>query len=429
MDSSETTRADAAAAEFDDGRKVCPFDHHSAEYAVDHREIFGELRAAGPVVWSNAYGGFWIANDYDHARDVLQDAEIFTIEAVDSETEGGSLIPTPEKAAWLSPGSTLFNFFDGPRHDAVRSALNPHFSRRRVKAMDDAIAAKVNRVLDEVLPLGEFDIIYDLAAPIVAGIVSDHMGFDLDDPAPIFRAMSDQSHDKKTSAAEAEHGIVTFKDGWIYIGEVARARRVEPRDDVISALVADDGQFSDHDIQGMCVNIIFGAADTAAALTAHSLTFLADRPDLWARLREEPKRIAAFIREGLRYFNVAMGVARTAKRDVELGGMQIRRGDRVFALLPSANLDPARYDNPDKLDIDRGAVPHLGFGFGDHTCLGAVLAQALVAAVIEALLERVEAFSIDTDKLVRNSDKSFINLFESAPMRIEALRDLVPATS
>ncbi|MFF2059935.1 cytochrome P450 [Rhodococcus qingshengii] len=422
MNTRETARTNAESAAFQDGRKVCPFDHHSTEYATGHREIFQELREAGPVVWSEAYGGFWIANDFEHASAVLQDSESFTIEAVDSDTEGGSLIPTPPKAAWLSPGNTLFNFFDGPRHETVRTALNPHFSRRRLKAMEGAIKSRVDQVLDQVSSLPEFDIVYDLASPIVAGIVNDHMGFGLDDPAPIFRAMSDQSHDKK--AEVDDQAIVTFKDGWIYLGEVVRARRAEPRNDVISALVlANDGQFTDYEIQGMCTNIIFGAADTAAALTAHSLTFLADRPDLRAKLRDDPKQIPVFVREGLRYFNVAMGVARSAKRDIELGGVKIRRGDRVFALLPSANLDPARYDHPDEFDISRGAVPHLGFGAGEHTCLGAGLAQALVGAVIQAVLERVETYSIDTARVVGNSDKSFINLFHSAPMRIESLRE------
>ncbi|WP_207841612.1 cytochrome P450 [Williamsia soli] len=355
---------------------------------------------------------------------MLQDSESFTIEAVDSETEGGSLIPTPPKAAWLSPGNTLFNFFDGERHETVRAALNPHFSRRQVKKMEGAIKSKVNQVLDQVSSMPEFDIIYDLASPIVAGVVNDHMGFGLEDPAPIFRAMSDQSHDKK--AEVDDQAIVTFKDGWIYIGEVVRARRAEPRDDVISALtLANDGQFTDLEIQGMCINIIFGAADTAAALTAHSLTFLADRPDLRAQLRDDPRQIPNFVREGLRYFNVAMGVARSAKRDVELGGAKIHKGDRVFALLPSANLDPARYDHPDEFDISRGALPHLGFGSGVHTCLGAGLAQAIVVAVIQALLERVETYSIDTAKVVGNPDKSFINLFHRAPMRIESFREPV----
>lgn len=424
MVSNGSAGVDVDSVSTDGDRKVCPFDHHSAEYAANYREIYQELREAGPVVWSDAHGGFWVANDYEHARQVLQDPEIFTVEAVDSETEGGTLIPTPERAPWLSPGNTLFNFFDGQRHDTLRAALNPHFSRRRVKEMDDVIRSRVDHVLDQVLPMGEFDIVFDLASPVVAGIVNDHMGFDLEDPATVFRVMSDQSHAKKAAAEGAEGAITSFKAGWIHLGDVVRARRAEPRDDVVSDLVqANGGQFTDHEIQGMCTNIIFGAADTAAALTAHSLTFLADRPDLRARLRDDPKRIPVFVREGLRYFNVAMGVARTAKRDVELGGMQIRRGDRVFALLPSANLDPARYDHPDQLDIERGAVPHLGFGFGTHTCLGAVLAQALVAAVIQGLLERVETYSIDTNNVVGNSDKSFINLFAKAPMRIDALRD------
>lgn len=419
MDSQELPRTNVS-----DGRKVCPFDHHSKVYADDHREIFRGLRDAGPVVWSEAYGGFWVTTDYEHSQRVLEDSETFRTEAVGDSTEGGTLIPTPPGAPWLSPTNTLFNFNDGERHDVVRDALKPHFSKRRVMQMDDAIKARVDVAFDQVLRLDEFDIVYDLASPIVAGIVNDLMGFDLAEPATIFRAIAEQSHDKKASAADgAEPTIRTFKQGWNYLGEVIRARRFEPRDDVISAMIqANDGQFTDHEIQGMCTNIIFGAADTAAALSAHSITFLAGRPDLRAELRADPRQIPAFVREGLRYFNVAMGVARTAAHDIEIGGAQMRRGDRVFALLPAANLDPNRYDHPEDFDSQRGSAPHLGFGYGSHACLGASLAQALVAAIIGGLLDRVESYSIVTDELVRNPDKSFINLFLKAPMRVDSLR-------
>lgn len=414
-----------------DGRLVCPFDHHSLEYAQQDREMFKDMREAGPVLWSEAYGGFWVATDYVHVREVLQDSETFTVEAVDSGAEYGTLIPAPRGAAMLAPDTTLFNFFDGERHDTVRAALNPHFSRRRVAQMAPLIKATVDRVLDRVLEQGEFDIVYDLAAPITAGIVSEHMGFGLENPAPFFRAVFSLKRTDEAAAGEGSDPVVrTYKEGWAYLGDVVRARRAEPRDDVISALVqANDGQFTDDDIQGMCMNVIFGAADTTAAFTAHSLTFLADRPDLQAELRAEPKKIPAFIREGLRYFNVAMGVARTATRDVELGGAQIRRGDRIYALQPSANLDPGLYNAPEEFNLARPASQHLGFGGGIHSCLGASLAQAIVAADIGAVLERVETYSINTDEVVRNSDRSFISLFVKAPMRIDAVRDVQAATS
>ncbi|SEO57600.1 cytochrome P450 [Trujillonella endophytica] len=408
-----------------DGRLVCPFDHHSPEYAQQNREMFKDLRDAGPVVWSEAYGGFWVATDYVHIREVLNDSETFTVETIDGAREGGTLLPAPRGAAFLKPDTTLFNFFDGERHDRVRAALNPHFSRRRVAQLAPLIEATVSRVLDRVVEQREFDIVYDLAAPITAGIVNEHMGFGLEDPAPFFRAVfSLKRAEEVADPASKDPVVTTYKEGWAYLGEVARARREEPRDDVISALVqADDGAFTDEDIQGMCMNVIFGAADTTAAFTAHSLTFLAERPDLQAELRADPKKIPAFIREGLRYFNVAMGVARTATRDVELGGMQIRRGDRVFALQPSGNLDPALYEEPEAFDMARPAQQHLGFGGGIHSCLGASLAQAIVAADIRGVLERVEAYSIDPGKLVRNSDLSFISLFEEAPMRVDVVAD------
>ena len=190
MDGKELPGVDAEFAAIDADRKVCPFDHHTEDYAHGHREMYKALREAGPVVWSDAYGGFWVATDHRHASEVLRDSETFTVEAVDSETEGGTLIPTPKRAPWLSPDNTLFNFIDGPRHDIVRAALNPHFSRRRVSEIDETIKSRVDRVFDQVLPRREFDIVDDLAGPIVAGIVNDHMGFGLENPTSFFHAVS-----------------------------------------------------------------------------------------------------------------------------------------------------------------------------------------------------------------------------------------------
>jgi hypothetical protein len=139
-----------------DGRKVCPFDHHSPEYAARYREMYKEMRGAGSILWSDSYGGFWIATDYETIRNVLIDTETFTIEIL-HDNSGGPLIPTPEEVLEMGSTPGLFWFFDGQRHQTARAALNPHFSEGRVAAMADMIRSHVDCVLDRVLPRGEFD--------------------------------------------------------------------------------------------------------------------------------------------------------------------------------------------------------------------------------------------------------------------------------
>jgi cytochrome P450 len=410
-----------------DGRKVCPFDHHSVEYAQGYRETYKEMREAGSILWSDSYGGFWIATDYESIRKILRDSETFAMDILDDMKEGGPLIPTPEEFVRFASVPGLFFFTDGQRHDTPRAALSSHFSKRRVATMDDTIRSHVDRALDRVIPQGEFDIVHDLAMAVVAGVVSDKMGFDLEDPVSVFRAVTSPGElgadNEPVPAGKAEQAVLSPQDVFARIGEAVRARRASPRDDVISVLLqANGGQFTDAEVEGMCMQVILGAVENPQALTGHCMIFLADRHELRAQLHANPSQIPDFVLEALRYFNVSTGVARTARRDAELGGIQIRRGDRIFLPLPSANFDSTKYDHPDEFNIERRPDDHLALGAGSHTCLGASLSLTMVSAMVQGLLERVEAYTIDPDKVVRNTDKAANEHFVSAPMRIGSLR-------
>lgn len=400
-----------------DERATCPFDHHSAEFAANYRQVHRDLRDAGQVVWNDSYGGFWVATDFASMRSVLMDSETFTVEFVDDNKEGGILIPATEEMAGLASAPGLFFFVDGERHDAPRAALARPYSKRRVATMTDAIAERVDRVLDQVLPLGEFDIVDDFAMPVVAGVVTDHLGFGLEDPASIFRAFP------SAATLGEDKTAMSFPDAVAYIADLVKTRKADPQDDVISLLLqADDGKFSEDEVAGMCMQIIFGALENPQALTAYCLILLAEREDLRTLLRAQPEKISDFVTESLRHSNVTMGVARTARHDTELGGVQIRRGDRIFLPFPAANHDPAQFDHPDEFDVNRGPVQNLALGAGSHTCLGQFLNQALVGAMVQGLLERVEAYTIEPDKVIRNIDKSANDNFVKAALRVDSLR-------
>jgi cytochrome P450 len=404
-----------------DERTTCPFDHHSSEFGQSYRDVHRELRDIGKVVWNDAYGGFWVVTDYDTMRSVLMDPVAYTMEFVDDNKEGGPIIPASEEMAGMSSAPGLFFFVDGERHDSPRAALARPYSKRRVASMGDAIRARVNGVLDQVLPLGEFDIVDDFAMEVVAEVVAGQLGFGLEDAAPIFRAFPSAAtlgHEDPASKA-----TMSFPDAVAYIGELVKARRADPQDDVISSLLQyNDGQFSDDDVAGMCMQIIFGSLENPQALTAHCMILLGEREDLRTLLRAHPEKITDFVTEALRYFNVTMGIARTSTVDTELGGVRISRGDRLFLPLPGANHDPAQFDHPDEFDIERGPVQNLALGGGTHTCLGQFLNQAMVGEMIRSLLERVETYTIDPDKIVRNTDKSANDNFVKAPMRVDSLR-------
>jgi cytochrome P450 len=406
-----------------DGRKVCPVDHHSVEFGQSYRELQKEIREAGPVVWSDNHGGFWFVTDYESVRKALLDSETFTLDPVadarDSEgpRDFGPVIPQPDelKASWGTPG--LFFFVEGERHNTPKSVLSPPFSKRRLAAKAEMIKSHVDRELDRVLPRGEFDVVHDLAMPVVAGVVSELLGLDLEDPSAVFRALP--------SATPSPERAMSLSEALAYVGEVVRARKEEPRDDLISLMLqANGGQFSLEEVEGMCMQMLFGALENPQALLAHCIVHLEGRPEMRGQLRADPNQISEFVLEGLRYFNATVTVARTAARDTELGGTQIRKGDRVLLSISAANADPAKYDHPDEFDHERPGRPaqHLGLGGGTHTCLGQHLSIAMVESLLQGLLERVEEYSFDHDQVIGNPDKSQNDLFQRAWMRVDALR-------
>ena len=108
-----------------DGRKVCPYDHHSSEFALTYSDMYKDLRNAGPVLWTDSHGGFWVVTEYELIRKVLMDPQTFTQEPVDGVKECGPLIPTPDEIRGMASAPGLFFFVDGPRHDTPRAALGP----------------------------------------------------------------------------------------------------------------------------------------------------------------------------------------------------------------------------------------------------------------------------------------------------------------
>ena len=406
-----------------DGRKVCPIDHYSVEYGERYREINAEIREAGPVVWSDKHGGFWFVADYQSCRQVLQDSEAFTLDLVEGAREFGPILPMPREFREMAETPGML-FVEGERHDVPRAALSGPFSKRRIAAKADMIRSHVDRVLDEFLPRGEFDIVHDVAMQFVAGVTNELIGLELEDPASIFRAMQGPSNYVPLEHEEgSEQVVMSTQEALAYVGEVVRARREEPRDDMISILLqANGGQFSDEEVEGMVLQVIFGALENPQTLIGHCMVYLEDRPDLRAQLRANPSQISDFVLEALRNLNPAMTGVRTAARDVELGGMQIRKGDRVVLSLAAANADPAMFDSPDEFDFERGLSQHqhIAFGAGIHHCLGSHLVEAMVPAVVQGLLERIEDYSFD--KVVRNTEKAMNDMFDRAWMRVTALR-------
>jgi cytochrome P450 len=397
----------------DGGRIACPFDHHSADFMERHYEIYDELRGEAPIAWSDLYGGFWIVTSYELVRRLAVDSSSVSV-APGPERIGGILIPTPpglKTRPLFVPGEA-----EGEEHDNYRLALNPHFSKQRVAELQPVIERHVAAAVDRCVAAGEFDVVNDLVAPLLAGIACEHLGLEVDDPAAFFKKMFHMVSYSGDADSQFEAIESDFTSAWQTVVSTVADRRVHPRDDVISHLTEfDHPVFTDEQVQMMTLNVILGAADTTGSLLAQSIMYLDQHRELRDKLAADHSLIRPTVEEFLRLFMVATGPARTAVKDIDIGGVHIRQGDRILLLFSSANHDPARYANPSEFDLDRGAVQHLAMGVGSHFCLGAWLAKAIATTTLRVLITRAPDYRVNSAHAECAADVSSLNHWEHVP--------------
>ena len=187
-------------------------------------------------------------------------------------------------------------------------------------------------------------------------------------------------------ASARNRSVLALKD---YLDSIFAERRRDPKEDLISSLVAaeDEGdKLTGDELFGMCVQLLMAGHETTMNLIANGLLALLRNPDQMSMLRSDPALIVTAIEEFLRYDSPVQHQTRVANQDFELDGKHIRKDQRVLLMLGAANRDPARFDDPDRLDIMRKPNRHVGFGYGIHFCIGAPLARLEGQIAINTIL-------------------------------------------
>lgn len=398
----------------DDGRITCPFDHHSKEFAENYLSILDELRVQSPLVWSDLYGGFWVATGYSTVRKLMVNSSAVTVDHGPNH-QGGIFIPArpnAENRPLFVPGEV-----EGQEHDKYRLALNSHFSKARVAERAPMIERHVDAAIDRIIDLGEFDVVGDFIGPILAGVACEILGLEVDNPKQFFRDITHVvDFEERDGLGEV---VSTFRYAWDTVVNTIAERRVNPRDDVISALTQWEAvHFTDEQIQMMVLNVILGAGDTTSAMMGQAMMYLHQHRDVCDHLASHPEDVRAAVEEFLRLFAVAMGPARTMTQDVEIEGVILKKGDRLLPSLPGANHDPEQFPEPYSINLERGSGRHLAMGVGTHFCLGSHLAKAISERAIQKFLKNIPTFTVDIDSAVSNPDKSSLNGWERIPARV-----------
>ena len=298
---------------------------------------------------------------------------------------------------------------DPPEHTRYRRLVSRGFTRRIVNTYEDAIRGLAVEVIDEALEQSEFDFVTAVAEELPMRMlgrmlgISDHDGRKLVAWGDALLGNTDPEFtDFPVGLTDTdEFRMVPFRSpASIQIFQYAQAQAAErrgcPGEDVISQLLAptsDGSPLTDHEFNNFFTLLVAAGNDTTRYTMAHGLWSMMQHPQLWEAWRSDPDLTDTAVEEVLRTSAVTMHFRRTATRDVELGGQQIRAGDKVVMWFNSANHDDAAFPQPFRYDLARAKNDHMSFGRnGPHLCLGVWLARMEVRVVFQELLRRVERF-------------------------------------
>jgi len=364
-------------------------------------ETFARLRAEPGLSWQRSLSsifpseetGYWAVTRHADIKYASQHNELF------GSRFGISIDYLPAEVQQMS---TFFLAMDPPDHSRYRRLISSVFTPRQVRLIEDQIRANAAEIVDGLLEKldsgGEFDFVKECSAKLPMRTVSDMIGV-----APADREAVAYAAEALFGGTDAEYADIEETATHIFTQltflnttgtELARRRRAEPADDLMTRLVnaeIDGESLTDSDIGSFMVLLASAGNDTTKQTTSHGFKALVEHPEQMAWLLEDfDNRIDVAVEELVRWSNPVIAFARTALEDAELGGQQIREGEKIALFYCSANRDESVFDRPGEFDITRTHNPHVGFGGGGaHFCLGAPVAKMQLRHLFHQLLTRL----------------------------------------
>ncbi|MFC4060158.1 cytochrome P450 [Planomonospora corallina] len=375
---------------------------------------YARLRANDPVHWHDEPGGpgFWAVTRHADIQYASRHPEIF------SSAAGGVMVPDPTEEQ-LSRNRLMMLFQDPPEHTTTRAVVNRGFTPRMIGKLEEHIREICHELVDAALARGEVDFVADIAAPLPLYVICELLGAPAEDREKIFTwsnaLVGNDDPDFATQDTELIFELINYA---VVLGA---QRRAEPRDDIVSKLVApaEDGSSMDDLALGVFVVLLAVAGnETTRNAASGGLQAFFDHPEQWERLLADRSLLRTLPDEVVRWVSPVITMRRTTLAETELGGRRIPAGDKVVLYYPSGNRDTAVFPDGDVFDIGRDPNPHVGFGGGGpHFCLGAHLARMEVRVLFEVLAER--APGIAPAGTARRLRSNFVNSIKEMPVRLK----------
>ncbi len=374
-----------------------PFDLYSPEIDADPFPHYAALREHYPCYWSES-GRLWILSRYDDIVAAARDWETF------SSSQGNLIDELPGRA-----GATL-GTTDPPRHDRLRALSQAAFTRKTAEQMIAPTIEIADRSLDRILEAKTFEFINDYSSQITVGLLFRSLGLPARDHAEIRRkVILAVSTDKSVKGRTAEH-IAAFKELSDFLTAEVAVRRANPTDDLITHLAEaeiDGDRLSEREIVLTTATFVMAGVESLSSFMSMFALNLHDHPDARRRIVKDFSLLAPAIEESLRFNTSAQRFKRTVARETVLHEQTLKVGDKVVLAFGSGNRDQRKFPDPDRYDIERRPLGHLGFGSGKHFCLGSQMARLVTEVAMKRFLERVPDYRLTVDKLAWNSSSNF----------------------
>jgi len=403
--------------------RVQKIDLASQAFARDPFPTYARLREAGPVFQARLplLGKTWLATTYQAASEVLKDDEKFVMEPkkVGKTLFSGILRLLPRTLRVFSDNMLRH---DNPDHRRLRRLVEQAFSRHSVEGMRGRIGALCDGLLAGLAGRETVDLLAEWARPLPVAVICELLGLP-DEDRPKFTRWVKVLF-RSVSLVGMLLALPTIFRLLKYFRRHFEQCRRQPRPGLMTALVQaeqDGDTLSEDELLAMAFLLLFAGFETTVHLLGGGTLALLKAPEQKERLLNDWSLLPPAVEELLRFVSpVQMSEPRYVVRDLEFYGQPLRRGDYVVAWLGAANADPARFPDPEKLDLARSPNPHVAFGSGIHFCLGAQLARVEAQVGFERLFTRYPRLALAVaDSELKHSGNMLLRALVALPVRLQ----------
>jgi cytochrome P450 len=384
--------------------------------------LFKQMRGECPVHWSSHVpefpesAGFWSVTTAEDVHEVSRDWQTYSSEL------GG--ITAVSEVFPIELTRAMFIGMDPPKHDRIKALFQAGFTPKRIAAHEDAIREIVVAVLDRLEGRETCDLVTDVAQPAVSRVIGSFMGIPEEDDEAWATLMNLTlgAGDPDLSPGGIEEALAkAVPEIFERCNRMIAARRENPTDDLTSVLVhaeVEGEMLTEHEIVMGFFLLVAAGNDSTKATYASGMRALMEDPAQRQLVLDDPSLIPGVVEESLRMFPAFAHFRRTATRDTELNGKQIKEGEKVVMWYASSNRDETRYEDPDRFDVLRNPE-HQAFGAGGrHFCLGTALARLELKILFEETLARYPHMAIEGRP--RFVESAFLNQLKTLPVRLAA---------